>query len=158
MTEGQPLSPIGSAGERAVAFGDRRLSISSHQMPAGGDPFGSLLQPECLLPFQYNGLVRKRPVETGERRLLLAVLKDALRTYLKNIDARTANARRDFDETSYWFYAPNQEGLFAYEHLCEVLGIHPEPLRQWLRSLHNGGGRPRGRRIWRNPGHQAGQV
>lgn len=158
MTESQTLSPIRSADERAAAFGDRRLSISSYQIPAGGDPFGSLLQPECLLPTQYNGLVRKRPPEAGERRLLLAVLKDALRTYLKSMDGRTANARRDFEETGFWFYAPNQEGLFAYEHLCETLGIHPEPLRQWLRSLHDDGGRPRGRRIWRNSVHQADQV
>jgi hypothetical protein len=75
----------------------------------------------------------------GESRLLLAVLKDGLRSYIKNMDGRTAQARRDFEEISDWFYAEDQEGIFAYEPLCEALGIHPEPLRRWLRSLHDGG-------------------
>ncbi len=85
-------------------------------------------------------MVRKRAKEGGESRLRLAVLKDALRSYVKNMHRRTAHACREFDEISEWFYAENQEGVFAYEELCEALEIHPEQLRRWLQSLHNDDG------------------
>lgn len=146
--EGQSLSPNRSVGERVVAFGGNRASHRSQQQQVsngGSDSLPPFLQPECLLPVQYNALVRKHAVEGGERRLLLAVLKDALRSYLKNMHGRTAHARHDFEEIYYWFHAQDQEGIFAYEHLCDALGIHPEPLRRWLGTLHNGGGPARRR-------------
>jgi hypothetical protein len=104
-------------------------------LSSGGDSFAGFLPPECLLPVQYNAMVRKRAREEGETRLLLAVLKDALRCYIKNMDGRTARARREFEEISYWFFTEGQEGIFAYQHLCDALEIHPEPLRCWLKSL-----------------------
>lgn len=126
----QSLSPIEAVADRAVTFGVT--------LPSSGDPFARFLPPECLLPVQYNALLRKRISEQGERRLLLAVLKDALRCYIKNMSGRSARARREFEEISDWFYAEDQEGIFAYQHLCEALGIHPEPLRRWLESLKDG--------------------
>jgi hypothetical protein len=134
----QSLSPIAPVADRVVAFGANAMSnLSNQQLPSRGDPLPAFLQPECLLPVQYNALVRKRAAEQGESRLLLAVLKDALRSYIRNMHGRTAQARRDFEEISDWFYAEDQQGIFAYEQLCEALEIHPEPLRRWLKSLHN---------------------
>jgi len=76
---------------------------------SSGPAFGDLLEPECLLPVQYNALVRKRSADDGEGRLLLAVLKDALRAYARNIGGRTERARRDFREAYTWFNAENQK-------------------------------------------------
>ncbi len=133
------LSPVEPVADRAVAFRSNAMSHFSHDRPPNADyQINGFLEPEFLLPVQYNGLLRKRAFEAGESRLLLAVLKDALRSYLKNINARTAQARRDFEETSHWFYAQGQEGIFAFEQLCEALGIEPGPLRRWLKSLHSG--------------------
>ncbi len=103
-----------------------------------GPALGDLLEPECLLPVQYNALLRKRSTDDGEGRLLLAVLKDALRAYARNIEGRTERARRDFREACTWFNAENQEGVFAYENVCEALDLEPGLLRKWLRSLHGG--------------------
>ena len=99
-----------------------------------GPPVGNLLEPECLLPVQYNALVRKRGTDDGESRLLLAVLKDALRAYVRNLDGRTEPARRDFLEDCACFNAEDQEGVFAYENVCEALGMEAGLLRKWLRS------------------------
>jgi hypothetical protein len=128
--DSQSLSPIDPVTNGGVPLGGTIV--------AGGDAFVRLLEPECLLPVQYNAMVRKRAAtDQGESRLLLAVLKDALRSYLRNMSGRTARERREFEEISDWFYAENQEGIFACEHLCDALGIHPEPLRRWLQSLHD---------------------
>lgn len=115
---------------------ESRLSLRGREFHS---PYiGDRLEPESLLPVQYNALVRKRSREDGESRLLLAVLKDALRAYLRNLDGRSERARSEFREACAWFSAGNQEGLFAYENVCEALGLEPGRLRKWLRSLHAG--------------------
>ncbi|MGO9056523.1 MAG: hypothetical protein ACLQU2_03945 [Candidatus Binataceae bacterium] len=97
----------------------------------------NLLEPECLLPVQYNHLMRKRHVVEGEVKLMLAVLKDAIRGYIRDMDGRTAQARRNFLETYQWVHSVNQDGVFAYDNVCEALGLEPSLLRRWLKSLHD---------------------
>jgi hypothetical protein len=115
--------------------------VSAEILERGQDP-AQLLQPECMLPVQYNTLVRKRSAPDGERRLLAAVLKDAMRAFIMNMDGCRPRERRDFMEAYQWFHAKNQSGIFAYEAICEALGLEPEPLRRWLGALRKGAGRP----------------
>ena len=56
-----------------------------------------------LLPGQYVDLVRRNHVIEGELKLLLAVLEDAIRCYLRNVDAKDGERRRDFVEVRSWF-------------------------------------------------------
>ncbi len=141
--EQQSVSPIGAAGDQAASFrnsnGD---NLFNRQHTNRYLSMSDVLEPEFVLPVQYNDMVRRRIIRDGESRLLLAVLKDALRCYLKNMNGPTAHAYRIFEETAYWFYARHQEGIFAYEPLCDALGINPEPLREWLKSLHYEDNRP----------------
>jgi len=127
------MAAVGDSEILTAQFSDRR-----------GTPYaailGKLVQPEFLLPVQYNDLVRKSRVIEGEIRLLLAVLKDALRTYIKTMHGKTGRSRRLFIETQRWFQAENQVGPFAYHNICEALGLEPELLRKWLRSLRTDGG------------------
>jgi len=110
------------------------LSVGSHR--ASWSTGINLLEPECLLPVQYNHLIRKSHVVGGEIKLMLAVLKDAIRAYIRNMDGRTAQARRDFLETYQWFHSADQDGVFAYDSVCGALGLEPSLLRRWLKSLH----------------------
>lgn len=149
----QALFPIDSVTDPVVAFGDTAESNTSNQQAPEGStsplnpetPHADSsppvsLQDECLLPVQYDAILREPRPEGGERRLLLAVLKDAIRSYIKKMDGRSARARREFEETREWFFASNQDGIFAFEHLCDALGIQPGPLRRWLISLHDDDG------------------
>src|SRR5271167_3008291 len=56
-----------------------------------------------VLPGQYVDLVRRNHVIEGELKLLLAVLEDAIRCYLRNVDAKEGERRRDFVEVRHWF-------------------------------------------------------
>src|ERR1700733_11246491 len=56
-----------------------------------------------LLPGQYIDLVRRNHVIEGELKLLLAVLEDAIRCYLRNVDAKDGERRRDFVKVRHWF-------------------------------------------------------
>jgi hypothetical protein len=91
-----------------------------------------------ILPDQYFGNLRRRKLREGEYRLLLAVLEQAIRSYLINLKRATSEQRADFEELRRWFYLPRnatQRGLFAFESICELIGIDADLLRERLGSL-----------------------
>src|SRR5271168_1183340 len=56
-----------------------------------------------LLPVQYADLVRRNHVIEGELKLLLAVLEDAIRCYLRYSNVKDGDRRREFIEVKNWF-------------------------------------------------------
>lgn len=67
-------------------------------------------------------------LKTGERRLLLATLQDALRTLLgdRHGSRHPKYQREDLD----WLMSDDQSGPFTYLRICDALGVDAE----WLRS------------------------
>ena len=92
-----------------------------------------------LLPGQYVDLVRRNHVIEGELKLLLAVLEDAIRCYLRNVDAKDGERRRDFVEVRHWFECSGRGSrradIFSFDNLCAALGIEPRVLLDRLRIL-----------------------
>ncbi len=56
-----------------------------------------------LMPAQYADLVRRNHALEGELKLLMAVLEDAIRCYLRSVDANEGERRREFIEVRNWF-------------------------------------------------------
>lgn len=83
-----------------------------------------------LMPAQYADLVRRNHTLEGELKLLMAVLEDAIRCYLRNVDAKDGERRREFVEVRNWFESTvaGPAGIFSFENLCEALGIEPHRL------------------------------
>src|SRR6267378_4501951 len=83
-----------------------------------------------LMPAQYADLVRRNHTLEGELKLLMAVLEDAIRCYLRNVDAKDGERRREFIEVRNWFEnsVTGPAGIFSFENLCEALGIEPHRL------------------------------
>jgi hypothetical protein len=74
----------------------------------------------------------------GEHRLMLAVLKTAICDYLQGSDSQTREGHRLSIEVGAWMSEQSTAaGAFAYEEVCESLGIDPDRLRQRLISLAN---------------------
>src|SRR2546426_11068000 len=79
---------------------------------------------------RYEAVYRRAEPACGERRLLLAVLEDGIRTFLKNAHAshgRAFNLRR---EALTWLSTEDRSDVFAFENICEALGIDASRLRQ----------------------------
>src|SRR5216684_3039045 len=76
-----------------------------------------------LMPAQYADLVRRSHTLEGELKLLMAVLEDAIRCYLRNVDAKDGERRREFIEVRSWFESGfgGRAGIFGFENLCEAL-------------------------------------
>jgi hypothetical protein len=78
---------------------------------------------------RYEAVYRRAEPASGERRLLLAVLEDGIRTFLKYAHAthgRGFNLRR---EAIVWLTADDRRDVFAFENICEALGIDASRLR-----------------------------
>ncbi len=97
----------------------------------------TITQPDCLLPVQFFERTATWPVE-GEVLLLIAVLQDAINVYARTVNRNTPRHREDFDDVDAWFHARNQRGLFAFETICEILGIETSKLRRWLQEMRTG--------------------
>jgi hypothetical protein len=93
-----------------------------------------------LLPGQYVDMIRRNSVIEGERKLLFAVLEDAIRCYLRNVDSKEGEHRREFVEVRSWFEGGGALGTgradaFSFDNLCSALGIEPRGLLARLRIL-----------------------
>jgi len=96
--------------------------------------YDAILQPQVLLPSQFSDS-RHRPAQLEPlRRLMAAILEDALRCFQRNINARGIRLRREFLEAKEWFFGSGAEGPFAFENVCSVLDLDPKQLRRNLRD------------------------
>lgn len=90
----------------------------------------TLLQTEVILPAQFwNHLLPDSP----ERRLLLAILEDALLTLLQHRRRDNAESRRLVIETEKWIASNRRTSAFDFVGLCDVLGVDPTYLRALVR-------------------------
>ena len=92
-----------------------------------------------ILPVQFGESRRRKLPSEGERKLLFAVLEDAIRTYLRHRDAgRAAYNNEDFVEAAEWLSSDDEDGgPFAFVNVCEALGIEPDCLRMGITN-HTG--------------------
>ena len=92
---------------------------------------------DCLLLSEHNDSMRRSSrFLSAERRLLCAVLEDAIRTYLGNITRSSTRQRDAFHDVSEWFLpsAHGSQSLFSFQTICDLLEINSEHLLAGLRS------------------------
>jgi len=92
----------------------------------------ALLEPETLLPCQYYDPNARLSAFEGERRLMLAVLEDAIYCFMKYSRARSGSGRKLFAEASRWIMQPQPHWLYSFESICSTLGIDCDGLRARL--------------------------
>ncbi len=104
----------------------------------GGSGAG-LFEPDILLPNQYFAAFRRGRAVEGERRLMLAVLEDAVDSYRKHAGACDPREQACFLEAKEWFLSDDRSWLFAFENICDVLEMNADYLRdgldRWRRAV-----------------------
>ena len=106
------------------------------------EPVSSLFGLEIIVPTQYF----KRVINSGEKRLMLAVLEEAVATFQRHIHDDSGRGGRLFREVEDWFHST--DGIFwpfAFEEVCHTLEIDPEYLR-------------RGLEVWKRTQVQSGEA
>ena len=84
-----------------------------------------------LLPEQFAETTRALEVAEPERRLLLAVLCDAIVVYQRRV-VGAGGTRLAPNEAERWILSDDRRWLFSFVNVCDALGIAHEPLRRAL--------------------------
>lgn len=92
----------------------------------------SLFQPDTLLPEQYLDTFRRKLQLEPEKKLMLAILEDAIACYQKYLFARDSKGKLLFEEAEQWVQDREGGSVFAFDSVCESLGLNPEYLRRGL--------------------------
>ncbi len=101
-----------------------------------------LFEPDALLPAQFYAAFRGGSAVRGEKRLMLAVLQDALDCYQKYAFAKDSHGRQLFADAAEWILCEDGDWYFSFENIGETLDLNPTYLRQgvqhWRRqALHH---------------------
>lgn len=92
----------------------------------------SLFQPDTLLPEQYLDTFRRKLHLEPEKKLMLALLEDAIACYQKYLFARDSKGKALFEEAEEWVREPGSGSVFAFDSVCEALGLNPDYLRRGM--------------------------
>jgi hypothetical protein len=101
-------------------------------MRAHSDYSESPFELESILPSQFFEGRNKNEALEPIKRLMLAVLADAVRCYQVGSDAEKTSRRRAFREAEEWLFRTISDGPFSFENVCCTLGIAPNYLRDAL--------------------------
>ena len=92
----------------------------------------SFFEPDTHITTQYFGNLHRKTLLEPERRLMLAILEDAIDCYQDNLLATRGSAGRLFTEAEEWILEKNSDWIFSFKNICETLGFNPEYVRQGL--------------------------
>ena len=98
------------------------------------DRSGGLFEPDVLLPTQFASYFRKEVGFDRERRLMLAVLEDAIDCFQKYAHTNDARGKVLFDESWDWIMSDDTRWLFSFENICQIVDMNPSYIRRGLRS------------------------
>lgn len=86
--------------------------------------------PDLILPCQYYDVSGGHRL-SGEQRLMLALLTDAINVYQKGVLSHLTRARRLYVDAERWILASQNSGEWlSFDTVCDALGIDSAHLRR----------------------------
>jgi hypothetical protein len=89
-----------------------------------------LFQPDPLIVEHGGG--RRDGGLSSEKRLMIAVLRNALECYQQHLLSTDHLGRELFREAAAWIQSTSRDGLFSFEGIAEQLDLDPGYLRHQL--------------------------
>jgi hypothetical protein len=115
-----------TAGARPPGAGDRRSDVRNIRFVHGGRHLRP--EPDIIVPPH----LLRRTIATPEKRLLLAVLEEAVVTYQRYVVATDRRGRNIFGDVAAWFASEDHGRLYSFVAICDALGFNPTYVRSGL--------------------------
>jgi hypothetical protein len=96
------------------------------------DFLARILEPDVFLPSQFYGTGGLSRQLDGEKRLMIAILKDAVECLNKYRGARSNLGSSQYQNALEWVEDEGTEWLFSFNNICDLLGFDPDYLRKVL--------------------------
>ncbi|MBV8774570.1 MAG: hypothetical protein JO166_19875 [Deltaproteobacteria bacterium] len=104
--------------------------MSSRLCAVSRTPVAQSPQSDFILPCQYCDVSSGYGL-SGEQRLMLALLADALNVYQKGALSKLSRPRRLYVDAERWMLADRADtNAFSFVTVCDALGINPDLLRR----------------------------
>ena len=101
-----------------------------------------ILSEHIILPSHfYEGRGYSIEATAPIRRLILAMLRDALACIASRASSRRFAARKTAREALAWIEDTNDREIFSFNSVCDSLGIDPDALRKSLHDWQRSGRR-----------------
>lgn len=101
-------------------------------------------EPDILTGHQFFKVFQHKPSSDPERRLMLAILSDAIECFQKYSNATNRRGRKLFLNAESWINNRDASWPCSFEHICDVLNISANYLRlgliQWRIQNESGSG------------------
>src|SRR5690242_3470300 len=105
-----------------VPYPERSLRmVMAHARSAHLEVASDSSVPEVILPIQYFDRLTVRATDVPEKRLMFAVLLDAV-LHLQRRHSRGAS------EAAEWIEGPDDGSPFSFQSICDCLGLQAEQL------------------------------
>ena len=96
------------------------------------DFLARILEPDIFLPSQFYGAGGLSRQLEGEKRLMIAIFKDAVECLDKYRGARSGSGQSNYQSALEWVQDRGTEWLFSFTNICDLLGFDPDYLRAVL--------------------------
>jgi hypothetical protein len=96
------------------------------------DFLARILEPDVFLPSQFYGTGGLSRQVDGEKRLMVAILKDAVECLNKYRGARSSLGSSQYHNALEWVEDEGTDWLFSFNNICDLLGFDPGYLRKML--------------------------
>jgi hypothetical protein len=91
-----------------------------------------VFDPDIILPAQHFAAIQRKKFPSGEHRLLVALIQDAIECFQKHMHARDAKRRQLFLDAQGWIGSEDDRAVFSFNNVCMLLGMNPDYVRQGL--------------------------
>lgn len=117
----------------------------NHPSPNVDEKTFSLFQPDILIQSQYFQHMRRKNPLGPEKRLMLAILEDAVTCFQKQLRTKSTKGKTLFRDAEAWILEEDGSWLFSFANICEMLGLNADYVRrgliQWKQTSLVGGSR-----------------
>jgi hypothetical protein len=118
-----------------------------------------MFEPDTLAPQQFYATLRSARLPDPERRLIAAMLEDAVACLSRDPRRSNRQQRRAFEDARLWINAHDEDHwIFSFTNVCETLGLDPSYLRcgltRWLESNRLTGTLPQHLKTYRSGARQ----
>jgi hypothetical protein len=91
-----------------------------------------LFESDAIAPDQFYANFRQGSPAYAERRLMMAVLQDALDCFRKHAFSQDQRSRQIFRDAQDWIFAADRQWCYSFENICDALGLDPDYVRRGL--------------------------
>src|SRR5208337_5515105 len=90
------------------------------------------LRPQRIRSGQFRGKRRRDTQTEPLRRLMAAVLCEAVNRFQRNLFQTSLYGRCEFVEAEFWLFKDDSEALFSFNKVSDFLSVDPRHIRQQL--------------------------